>query len=87
VAVEGQHLPSQRASIINRDFEPPIDEGEHFPAFRFWGRLKELISGMINIVNGELSVNGRLTMAGNVLNNDLEAISTNDQLQPNMHKL
>jgi len=39
VAIKSKHLASQRPSIVDRNFESPVDETQHFSTFRFWGRL------------------------------------------------
>jgi len=37
--IKRQHLASQCATIVNRNFQSPVDETEHLSTFRFWRRL------------------------------------------------
>ena len=41
VPVKGEHLTDEGASIVDRDFQPPVNEAEHFPTFRFRRRLEK----------------------------------------------
>jgi hypothetical protein len=39
--VKGEHLTDEGASVVDRHLQPPINEAEHFPAFRFRRRLEK----------------------------------------------
>jgi hypothetical protein len=40
VLVKGEHMTDERAPIVDRHLQPPINEAEHFPTFRFRRRLQ-----------------------------------------------
>jgi hypothetical protein len=40
VPVEREHLARERAPVVDRHFEPPVDEREHFSALGFRRRLR-----------------------------------------------
>lgn len=66
VPVKGEHLPDERAAVVDRDFQPPVNQTEHLSALGFWRRLR----GWISSVPMSDRACG-LTMVGDVLGDGL----------------